>query len=86
MKKAFVTGITGLLGANVIIKLLQNDYFVIALVRKKSGYLGEENENLKLVEGDLFSDVSEYLKEVGVVIHIAAETRQNLLSYKIIRV
>lgn len=82
MKKAFVTGITGLLGANVVIKLLQNDYFVIALVRKKSGYLGEENENLKLVEGDLFSDVSEYLKEVDVVIHIAAETRQNLLSYK----
>lgn len=82
MKKAFVTGITGLLGANVVIKLLKNDYFVISLVRKKSGYLGEENENLKLVEGDLFSDVSEYLKEVDVVIHIAAETRQNLLSYK----
>ena len=82
MKKAFVTGITGLLGANVVIKLLQNDYFVIALVRKKSGYLGEENENLILVEGHLFSDVSEYLKEVDVVIHIAAETRQNLLSYK----
>lgn len=82
MKKAFVTGVTGLLGANVVIKLLQDDYFVTALVRKKNSYLGEKNENLKLVEGDLFSNVSDYLKETDVVIHIAAETRQNLLYYK----
>jgi len=82
MKKVFVTGITGLLGANVVIKLLENGYFVIALVRKKSGYLGEEDENLKLVEGDLFSDFSKYLKDVNFIIHIAAETRQNLLNYE----
>ncbi|MFC7347331.1 NAD-dependent epimerase/dehydratase family protein [Chryseobacterium zhengzhouense] len=81
MRKAFVTGITGLLGANVVLKLLQDGYFVIALVRKKIGYLGEENKNLMLVEGDLFSDVSGYLTDVEYVIHIAAETRQNLLSY-----
>ncbi|WP_449401652.1 NAD-dependent epimerase/dehydratase family protein [Chryseobacterium wanjuense] len=53
MKKVFVTGITGLLGANVVIKLLKNGYCVIALVRKESGYLGKKNENLILVEGDL---------------------------------
>ncbi|EJL71832.1 NAD-dependent epimerase/dehydratase family protein [Chryseobacterium populi] len=81
MKKIFVTGITGLLGANVVIKLLKDDYFVIALVRKKNGYLGEENEHLRLIEGDLLSDFSSHLKEVDCVIHIAAETRQNLLSY-----
>ncbi|KMQ69002.1 dihydroflavonol 4-reductase [Chryseobacterium sp. FH2] len=82
MKKVFVTGITGLLGANVVIKLLQDGYFVIALVRKKNGYLGEKNKNLKLIEASLFSDVSEYLKDVHYVIHIAAETQQNLLSYE----
>jgi len=82
MKKVFVTGITGLLGANVVIKLLENDYFVIALVRQKSGYLGEKNENLQLIEGDLFSDISLYLDEVSFVIHIAAETSQSLLFYK----
>jgi nucleoside-diphosphate-sugar epimerase len=82
MKKVFVTGITGLLGAHVVIKLLENGYFVIALVRKKSGYLGKENENLRLVEGDLFSDFSEYLKGVNFIIHIAAETRQNRLNYE----
>lgn len=81
MKKVFVTGATGLLGTNVIIKLLQNGYSVIALVRQKSKYLGEENKNLKLVEGDLSSDLSSFLKEADSLIHIAAETRQNLLNY-----
>ncbi|WP_261512487.1 NAD-dependent epimerase/dehydratase family protein [Chryseobacterium paludis] len=82
MKKVFVTGITGLLGTNVVIKLLKDGYFVIALVRKKSSYLGEKNENLKLVEGDLFSDISSFLPEIDSFIHIAAETRQNLIHYK----
>jgi len=81
MKKVCVTGATGLLGTNVIIKLLQNGYSVIALVRKKSSWLGEENENLKLVEVDLSSDLSLLLKEIDLIIHIAAETRQNLISY-----
>ncbi|AYN02128.1 NAD-dependent epimerase/dehydratase family protein [Chryseobacterium sp. 3008163] len=82
MKKVFVTGATGFLGAHVVIKLLKNGYFVFALVRKKSSYSGEENENLKLIEGDLFSDVSSYLEKVQFVIHIAAETSQNLISYQ----
>lgn len=81
MKKVFVTGVTGLLGTNIIIKLLKDGYFVIALVRQKSRYNGQEDENLKLIEGDLFTDVSFYLKEVDFVIHIAAETSQNLLTY-----
>ncbi|MGU3377007.1 NAD-dependent epimerase/dehydratase family protein [Chryseobacterium sp. M5A1_1a] len=81
MKKVFVTGATGLLGTNVIIKLLKDGYTVIALVRKKSNYMGEENENLSLIEADLSSDLSLFLKETDCVIHIAAETRQNLLNY-----
>ncbi|MBB6370314.1 NAD-dependent epimerase/dehydratase family protein [Chryseobacterium shigense] len=82
MKKVFVTGATGLLGTNTIIKLLPYDYSVIALVRKKSSWVGEESENLRLIEGDLFSDISEHLQDVAAVIHIAAETGQNLLNYK----
>lgn len=82
MKKVFVTGATGLLGTNVIIKLLKDGYFVIALVRQKSKYLGEEDKNLKLIEGDLAADLSLFLKEVDCFIHIAAETRQDLLSYE----
>ena len=82
MKKVFVTGATGLLGTNVIIKLLQNGYSVIALVRQKSKYLGEENENLKLIEGCISSDLSLYLANVDCIIHIAAETNQNLIRYE----
>ncbi|WP_333596985.1 NAD-dependent epimerase/dehydratase family protein [Chryseobacterium flavum] len=82
MKKVFVTGATGLLGTNVVIKLLKDGYFVFALVRQKSSYLGQKNENLKLIEGDLNSDISLLLKEVYCFIHIAAETRQNLLRYE----
>ena len=81
MKKVCVTGASGLLGTNVIIKLLQNGYSVIALVRKKSSWLGQESENLKLVETDFSSDISTILKDVDHIIHIAAEIRQNLLKY-----
>ncbi|AKK74503.1 dihydroflavonol 4-reductase [Chryseobacterium gallinarum] len=81
MKKVFVTGVTGLLGTNVVIKLLKYGYSVIALVRKESSYLGEKNENLKLIKGDLSADVSPCLEGVDYIIHIAAETRQNLLTY-----
>lgn len=82
MKKVFVTGATGLLGTHTVIKLLEYGYFVIALVRKKSSWLGEENENLRLIEGDLFSDISIDLQDVDAVIHIAAETAQDLLYYE----
>ncbi|WP_418124054.1 NAD-dependent epimerase/dehydratase family protein [Chryseobacterium sp. PTM-20240506] len=82
MKKVFVTGSTGLLGTHVVKKLLRDGYFVIALVRQKSRYYGQEDENLRLVEGSLFSDVSSHLKLVDFVIHIAAETGQDLLSYE----
>ncbi len=82
MIKVFLTGATGLLGTNVINKLLKDDYFVIALVRKKSNYKGEKSTNLKLVEGGLFTDVSMHLKGVDYFIHIAAETGQHLLSYE----
>ncbi|WP_449397877.1 hypothetical protein [Chryseobacterium wanjuense] len=54
---------------------------LLLLVRKESGYLGKKNENLILVEGDLLFRFLEYLKEVDFIIHIAAETRQNLLNY-----
>lgn len=81
MKKVCVTGATGLLGTNVILKLLQNGYSVTALVRKKSSWLGKENKNLKLVEADLSSDISVHLTDIDCIIHIAAETRQNLIRY-----
>lgn len=82
MEKVCVTGATGLLGTNVIIKLLKDGYSVIALVRKKSGWMGKEDKNLTWVETDLSADISSHLKGVDHMIHIAAETGQDLLQYE----
>lgn len=81
MKTVFVTGITGLLGANLVQSLLDDGFRVTGLVRNKGLYKGPVNPGLKLVEGSLFSDLTAYLKSVDVVIHAAAETRQNLVRY-----
>jgi nucleoside-diphosphate-sugar epimerase len=82
MKTVFITGITGLLGANLVHFLIQEEYRVIGLVRNKKSYKGFMHPRLTLVEGSLFSDLTEHLHGVDVVIHAAAETRQNLIRYQ----
>jgi len=81
MKKIFVTGITGLLGSNLVSDLLGKGYKVKGLVRDKTAYAGPSHPNLELVEGTLFDDFTRLLEEMDIVIHAAAETRQNLLHY-----
>lgn len=82
MKRIFLTGISGMLGTNLAHELLEHGYEVTGLIRKKSSYRGKLHPALKLVEGDLFSDLSTELEGVDAVIHAAAETRQDLLHYK----
>lgn len=82
MKTVFVTGITGLLGANLVQSLTEDGFRVIGLVRNKSSYKGSLVPGLTLVEGSLFSDLTGYMKGVDVVVHAAAETRQNLIRYQ----
>jgi nucleoside-diphosphate-sugar epimerase len=82
MKTVFVTGITGLLGANLVQSLIDDGFRVIGLVRNNRSYKGPVNPGLTLVEGSLFSDMTEYLQGADVVIHAAAETRQNLIRYQ----
>ena len=81
MKKAFLTGISGLLGTNLAIDLLQNGFLVTGLIRDKSRYKGISHENLTIVEGSLDVDLTDSLKHVDIFIHVAAETRQNLTDY-----
>lgn len=81
MKTVFITGISGLLGTNLAHQLLENGYRVIGLVRKRTSYHGMEHPNLELVEGTLFSDLTEVLQKVDIVVHAAAETRQSLTKY-----
>lgn len=81
MKNIFITGITGLLGTNLANELLDAGYYVTALARNPKKYFGKRTEHLKLIKNDLFDDYSAYLKDIDVVVHIAAVTATNLLEY-----
>lgn len=78
MKTVFITGISGLLGTNLAHSLLKQEYKVIGLVRNKLSYKGMQHPNLSLVIGDLFSDLSQCLPHVDIVVHAAAATHQGL--------
>lgn len=81
MKKVFLTGITGLLGSNLIVRLLAEGYEVTALVRDPTRYKGPQSEHLRLVKGSLQADNTSLLKDIDVVIHTAAETATHLRDY-----
>lgn len=82
MKTVFITGTNGLLGTNLCHDLLDNGYKVKGLVRSTTKYKGKKHTNLELIEGHLFEDLTAYLYDVDIVIHIAATTAQNLLRYE----
>lgn len=81
MKKVFITGISGLLGTNLAIRLLEENYQVVGLVRNLASYKADTHKNLRLIEGGLFSDITPYLSEIDYVVHIAAETDQGYCDY-----
>ncbi|TXH23322.1 MAG: NAD-dependent epimerase/dehydratase family protein, partial [Chitinophagaceae bacterium] len=81
MKSIFITGITGLLGTNLAIDLLKNNFKVTALLRCKKKFNLINHPNLFLLEGGLFDNIDKYLENIDIFIHIAAETKQNLLNY-----
>jgi nucleoside-diphosphate-sugar epimerase len=79
-KKVFITGATGLLGANCVVEFLNQQFEVVAPVRKKSIFPLKDHPNLSVREGNL-SDL-EFLRETmqgcHYVVHAAAETQQGL--------
>lgn len=77
MKTIFVTGVSGLLGTNVVNLLLENEFKVKGLVRHPHKYIGKKSKNLQLITGDLLDDFTGLLDNVDYVIHIAALTSQN---------
>ena len=81
MKLIFVTGANSMLGTNLIHLLLENGYEVRGLVRNKAKYLGLKHPRLDLVEGDLKGNLASMLEGCYAVIHVAAETRQDLCHY-----
>jgi len=81
MRKIFVTGSNGLLGTNLIELLINQGFYVKALVRNLKRYHGPQHNNLELIVGALYSDLSNHLKEVDCVIHVAAMTDQSETNY-----
>lgn len=81
MKHIFITGVTGLLGTNLVNELLDAEYHVTAIARDTTKYFGKRTENLRLIEKGLFDDYDGHLQGVDVVVHIAAVTATNLIEY-----
>ncbi len=72
--KAFVTGGTGFVGANLIRLLLQQGYEVRALVRGSSCLKNLESLDLEIVQGDLnSSNLSAQMSGCQVLFHVAAQ-------------
>ncbi|MBE9146353.1 hopanoid-associated sugar epimerase [Planktothrix mougeotii] len=73
MIKAFVTGGTGFIGANLVRLLLNNNYAVRVLVRPESNLGNLKNLDVEIVEGNLTdSNLSQSLKGCQVLFHCAA--------------
>ena len=71
--RAFVTGGTGFVGANLVRLLLQQGYDVRALVRPTSRLDNLKSLEVEIVEGDLNdSDLSQKIKGCQVLFHVAA--------------
>ncbi|NOX45202.1 MAG: NAD-dependent epimerase/dehydratase family protein [Caldiserica bacterium] len=72
--KAFVTGATGFIGANVVRVLLERGFSVRVLVRRSSDRRNIEGLPIEVVEGDLrdFTSVKRGMAGCGVVFHVGA--------------
>lgn len=72
--KAFITGGTGFVGANLIRLLLQQGYQVKALVRQNSSLDNLKSLDLEIVTGDLNSDkLSAQMSDCQILFHVAAQ-------------
>lgn len=82
--KVLVTGANGLLATNCIQLLLQEAYSVNGMIRDKSSFLLPPHPKLQLIKGDLRDPqaLEEAVEGCEVVVHIAALTSPDLLSYE----
>lgn len=79
--RVLVTGISGLLGTNLVFLLLEKGYQVTGLARSIKNLPFGSHPNLELVQTELTADLQPYLNHVDCVVHVAAITRQDLIDY-----
>jgi dihydroflavonol-4-reductase len=73
MLKAFVTGGTGFIGANVVRSLLEYGYKVKALVRSQSNLNNLKNLDIEIVTSDLNNpNLANLMADCQVLFHVAA--------------
>ena len=71
--KAFVTGGTGFVGANLVRSLLRQGHEVRALVRHQSNLDNLKSLDIELVRGDLNDELSQFMSGCQVLFHVAAQ-------------
>ena len=71
--RAFVTGGTGFVGANLIRLLLQQGYRVRALARANSCLNNLQPLEVEIIEGDLNDNLAQHMKGCQVLFHVAAQ-------------
>lgn len=76
-----VTGISGLLGTNLVLLLLEKGYHVKGVARNISNLPFGAHPRLMLIQSELTADLSAHLKDADCVIHVAALTQQNIIHY-----
>lgn len=76
-----VTGISGLLGANLVFLLLEKGYHVKGVARNTGNLPFGAHPRLMLIQSELTADLSAHLKDTDCVIHVAALTQQNIIHY-----
>lgn len=79
LNSVFVTGGTGFLGSRLIDSLVNEGYFVKALVRKQSNIKNLERPKVEIYYGDVadLNSLISALKDVDFVVHAAADTKGN---------
>ncbi|WP_025900139.1 NAD-dependent epimerase/dehydratase family protein [Sneathiella glossodoripedis] len=70
--RILVTGACGYKGSVIVPKLLENGHQVLALDIQWFGQFLPENENLKIIQGDVREFDANLLNEIDAVIHLAS--------------
>ena len=75
--RAFVTGATGFIGTNLVNELIKRDYTVCCLVRSYAKAKHLEDDNIELVQGDLYTTkgLAEQVSKADIVFHVAGVTK-----------
>src|SRR5690606_10400587 len=76
-----VTGISGLLGTNLTLLLLEQGYQVKGVVREVKAMPFSDHPRFTMIQSELTGNLETHLNGVDCVIHTAAVTRQDLISY-----